>query len=82
MKKYLALFAAVLFLSVSGCAAGNEKVQFHGKWYEKSEISAETLEWLEWYNALPEDQQLMVNYVPHEFWQDGDEIAVYDAAAE
>ena len=82
MKRHLAFFAAALLLfSVSACGANSGKVQFAGKWYERSEISAETLEWLEWYNTLPEDQQLMVDFVPYEFWQDGD-YTTADAAAE
>lgn len=47
--------------------AVEETVEFHGEYYLKSEISEETLKWLEWYQSMPEEARLSVNAVPHEF---------------
>lgn len=45
-------------------AAG--KIQYLGQWYDKEALSDETVAWLEWYNSLPADEQLMVNYQPYD----------------
>ena len=31
---------------------------------DAEDLSKETLEWLDWYNSLPEEQQLAVSFVP------------------
>lgn len=41
-------------------------VNFHGKLFDKSELSKETLEWLQWYNSLSPEEQLAVSYEPYE----------------
>ncbi len=33
--------------------AENETVEFEGQLFNKSDLSEETLEWLEWYNSIP-----------------------------
>lgn len=43
-----------------------ETVTYHGREYPRSIMSEETLEWLEWYNSLSEEDQLAVSYVPNE----------------
>ena len=43
-----------------------ETVQYLDKTLNKSDLSAETLEWLEWFNGLSETGQLSVSFVPHE----------------
>ena len=56
-------------------------VKFHGQLLNKSVLSEETLEWLDWYNGLSEEEQLSVSSVPAELW-DGTTPTVTDAAAE
>ena len=56
-------------------------VQFQGEEFDRSELSQETLEWLDWYNGLSEEEQLSVSSVPAELW-DGTTPTVTDAAAE
>lgn len=42
-------------------------VKYNGRWYDKSDLSQETLEWLEWYNDLSQEAQQAVSFVPQEF---------------
>ena len=56
-------------------------VQFQGEEFDRSELSQETLEWLDWYNGLSEEEQLSVSSVPAELW-DGTTPTVTDAAAD
>lgn len=44
----------------------HETVTYNGREYYRSMLSEETLEWLEWYNSLPEEEQLAVSYEPEE----------------
>lgn len=44
----------------------HETVTYHGREYYRSMLSEETLEWLDWYNSLPEEEQLAVSYEPQE----------------
>lgn len=44
----------------------DDTVMYHGREYYRSMLSEETLEWLEWYNSLPEEEQLAVSYEPQE----------------
>ena len=46
----------------------NETVEFHGKLFNKADLSKETLEWLDWYNTLTPEEQLSISYVPHELY--------------
>ena len=43
-----------------------ETVKYLDKTLNKSDLSVETLEWLEWFNGLSETGQLSVSFVPHE----------------
>ena len=43
-----------------------ETVQYLDKTLNKSDLSAETLRWLEWFNGLSETGQLSVSFVPQE----------------
>ena len=43
-----------------------DPVVYHGRSYNRADLSAETLEWLDWYLALPEEEQLAVSYEPAE----------------
>jgi len=43
-----------------------DTVTYHGRSYNRANLSAETLEWLDWYLALSEEEQLAVSYEPVE----------------
>lgn len=54
-----------------------ETVVFHDKVFNKSELSEETLEWLEKYNLLSPEEQLAISYVPSELrTAEGGEVVV------
>ena len=50
--------------------AENETVEFEGQLFNKSDLSEETLKWLEWYNSLPPEKQLTVSSIPAELYID------------
>ena len=41
-------------------------VTYHGRTYNRADLSQETLDWLDWYLALPEAEQLAISMVPPE----------------
>lgn len=43
-----------------------EMIMYDGREYQRFMLSKETIEWLEWYNSLSEEEQLTVSYVPPE----------------
>ncbi len=43
-----------------------DPVVYHGRSYNRADLSAETLEWLDWYLALSEEERLAVSYEPAE----------------
>lgn len=79
--------AALESNEMEGTAPGREEeetVEFDGEYYRKSELSEETLKWLERYQAMPEEMQMALNAVPHEFVRtlnQGDMAVETDAAA-
>lgn len=62
----LALVLAVTAAFASEPKTDGGTVQFHGQAFQRDQLSQETLDWLDWYLALPEEQQLAVSYVPAE----------------
>ena len=79
MKKLMAYALIFIFaLGFIGCsktqascipaANSDEMIQFHEKAFSKSDLSQETLEWLEWYNALTETEQLSISYIPSDLY--------------
>lgn len=40
------------------------QVRFGDNWINAADLSEKTLEWLDWYNGLPEDEQLAVSAIP------------------
>lgn len=58
-----------------------DTVTYHGRSYNRADLSAETLEWLDWYLALPEEEQLAVSYEPAEL-RGGELPTTVDAGAE
>ena len=59
----------------------NEVVEFHGQLFNKSDLSEETLEWLEWYNSLSPEEQLAVSSIPADLYTD-DGAGTLDSNAE
>ncbi len=47
-----------------------DTVEFHGITKKRSELSDDTLKWLDWYHSLPQEQQAALNFVPSEFFPD------------
>lgn len=39
-------------------------IQYNGHLYNKEDLSAKTVEWLEWYNGLSKGEQITISYVP------------------
>lgn len=64
---------------------GEEMVEFEGNLYHRSELSEDTVKWLEQYHRLPEEARLMMNYIPHElipsYGADGDRAVTSETAA-
>ena len=60
----------------------SDVVKFHDKTLKASDLSEKTLEWLNWYNELPREDQLAVSFIPPELYDlcgypsAGDESAV------
>lgn len=83
MRKYMALtLAVVCILGLIGCKADGTTdtvelgrlpyeatVSFHDMTFKKSDLSQETLEWLEKYNALSLDEQLATSYIPNDLYK-------------
>lgn len=58
-----------------------ETISFHDKTFNKSDLSQETIEWLEKYNQMTEEEQLAISYIPNDLYElcgydkNGDEVA-------
>lgn len=64
---------AALPPDTSESAADNipeETVEFNGITKKRSELSEDTLKWLDWYQKLPQEQQAALNFVPSELYHD------------
>ena len=46
--------------------ASDDMVTYDGREYRRSDLSEETLEWLDWYNSISKEEQDSVSYVPSE----------------
>lgn len=81
------IFTLALVLAVTVAFASEPKdpksdtVEFHGQTFSRSELSQETLDWLDWYLSLSEEGQLSVSMVPPELIS-GENPANYDAQAD
>ncbi|MDE6259331.1 MAG: M56 family metallopeptidase, partial [Oscillospiraceae bacterium] len=62
----LALVLAVTVAFASAPKAPADTVEYHGQTYNRADLSQETLDWLDWYLALPEEEQLAISMVPPE----------------
>lgn len=59
---------AVCFLTDPKKEVDDEKIRYHDQWYSRRDLSEDTIAWLEWYNGLPEEEQLAVSSVPHDLY--------------
>lgn len=84
MRKITAvLLAAIMSLCTVGCRNDAEYICFHDETFKIADLSKETVEWLEWYNELTEEEQLSISYIPGEIhnkiygeaWKGMDEAA-------
>ena len=62
----LALVLAVTVAFASEPKTPADTVVYHGHTYNRADLSQETLDWLDWYLALPEEEQLAISMVPPE----------------
>ena len=58
--------------------AGNQ-VRYGDRMVDAEDLSKETLEWLDWYNSLPEEQQLAVSFVPSDLIEETGPVKTEDA---
>lgn len=77
--KKFALLAVMLLLFLSGCG---RQVRFGDRWVDADGLSEETLDWLDWYNALPEEQQRAVSSIPPDLLEQSGLAQTEDAEAE
>ena len=77
--KKFALLAVMLLLFLSGCG---RQVRFGDRWVDADGLSEETLGWLDWYNALPEEQQRAVSSLPPDLLEQSGLAQTEDAEAE
>lgn len=77
--KKFALLAVMLLLFLSGCG---RQVRFGDRWVDADGLSEETLDWLDWYNALPEEQQRAVSSFPPDLLEQSGLAQTEDAEAE
>ena len=54
-------------LLLAGCG---KTVQYEGRTYSVAALSEQTLEWLEWYNALSDEDKLKIDYIPADLLPD------------
>ena len=59
----------------------NEVIEFHGQSFNKSDLTEETLEWLEWYNSLSQEEKLAVSSIPADLYT-RDDVGTSDSDAE
>ena len=67
--------------SISEDIDSNETVEFNGQLFNKSNLTEETLEWLEWYNSLSSEEQLAVSSIPADLYTN-DGVETIDSDAE
>ena len=57
-------------------------VEFHGQTFKRSELSSDTVGWIEWYNRLPEEEQLAIDYMPSDLYERYEYTETEDAPAQ
>lgn len=71
------IFSLALVLAVTAAFASEPKepddtIVFHDQAFNRTSLSQETLDWLDWYLTLTEEEQLAISYVPSELREDRD----------
>ena len=67
MSRAIAIvLTAMIFLCAVGCDDGADTIRFHDKVINRADLSQETIQWLERYNELTEEEQLSISYIPAE----------------
>ena len=71
------IFTLTLVLAVTAAFASEPKepddtIVFHDQAFNRTSLSQETLDWLDWYLTLTEEEQLAISYVPSELREDRD----------
>ena len=67
MSRAIAIvLTAMIFLCAVGCDDGAGTISFHDKVINRADLSQETIQWLEGYNELTEEEQLSISYIPEE----------------
>ena len=66
---------------ISGDIGSNGTIEFNGQSFSKSDLTEETLEWLEWYNSLSQEEQLAVSSIPADLYT-SDDVGTSDSDAE
>lgn len=88
MKKIALILCLVLVASfvLSGCnnsdsiiTLEDREVRFGDRMVDADGLSEETLEWLDWYNSLPEEQQLAISAVPPDLLEESGLVKTEDA---
>ena len=64
--------------STESSSQEEEAVEYEGEYYPISELSEDTLKWLERYHQMPEEERLKINMVPPEFVPKGTDIAAME----
>lgn len=86
MKKLLALMLMIaVSISLSACGSptsSKNQVKFGDQMVDADRLSEETLEWLEWYNSLPEETQLAISFVPPDLLEESGLAKTEDAKAD
>lgn len=84
IKKISTLLSVFFLLGIlTGTAFANENLNYNGTTIDKSTLSNNTIEWLEWYNALSPGEKNCINSVPYELRkQSRDSFTVEDARSE
>lgn len=54
-------------------------IEYDGNFYNKADLSAETIKWIVWYNSLSEEDKLAVSAIPSELLRDNEKPEVLDA---
>lgn len=75
-RNFTILWITATLFFCTGCSAAqtgaaaavdDSTVEYNGIYKKRSELSQDTLKWLEWYDSLPEQQQQALSMVPSEF---------------
>ena len=67
---------------ISDDISSDGTVEFNGQLFSKSDLTEETLEWLEWYNSLSPEEQLSVSSIPADLYTNDDARTVDSNAEE